>query len=152
MPDGWEIENELNPLVDDSVDDPDNDGLNNLEEYQQNTYALIADTDGDGISDGWEVDYGYDPTDGSDANSDDDGDGLSNLLEFQNGTDPTVDDSVKDSDGDSINDAQEILNGTNPNNEDTDGDGINDNIDPNPAIPDNCNDPDGPKIEVDWEL
>ena len=151
MPDGWEVENGLNPLVDDAADDPDNDGLNNLEEYQENTYALIADTDGDGISDGWEVDYGYDPTDDSDANSDDDGDGLSNLLEFQNGTDPTVDDSVKDSDGDTINDAQEILDGTNPNNEDTDGDGTNDNIDPNPTIPDNCSNPDGPKIEVDWE-
>ncbi len=151
MPDGWEIENKLNPLVDDAVDDPDNDGLNNLEEYQQNTYALIADTDGDGISDGWEVDYGYDPTNASDANSDDDGDGLSNLLEFQNGTDPNVDDCVKDSDGDTINDAQEILDGTNPNNEDTDGDGMNDNTDPNPTIPDNCNDTDGPKIEADWE-
>lgn len=33
MPDEWEILYGLDPLVDDSMDDPDNDGYTNLEEY-----------------------------------------------------------------------------------------------------------------------
>jgi hypothetical protein len=35
MPDGWEVQHSLNPLVDDSEEDADNDGLANLEEYLQ---------------------------------------------------------------------------------------------------------------------
>jgi len=37
MPDGWEINNELNPLVDDAKEDPDNDGYTNVEEYKGGT-------------------------------------------------------------------------------------------------------------------
>jgi hypothetical protein len=33
MPDAWEIEFELDPLVDDAAEDPDGDGISNLEEY-----------------------------------------------------------------------------------------------------------------------
>ena len=33
MPDGWEVENKLNPLANDGNDDSDGDGLNNLIEY-----------------------------------------------------------------------------------------------------------------------
>ncbi|MCK5606309.1 hypothetical protein KAR91_30695, partial [Candidatus Pacearchaeota archaeon] len=35
MPDGWEVDYDLNPIVDDSSDDPDNDGLNNRDEFQR---------------------------------------------------------------------------------------------------------------------
>ena len=35
IPDGWEVDFDLDPIVNDSLDDPDNDGLNNLEEYQR---------------------------------------------------------------------------------------------------------------------
>ena len=40
MPDDWEIENGLDPLVDDAEGDPDDDGDNNLKEYRQNTDPL----------------------------------------------------------------------------------------------------------------
>ena len=37
MPDGWEVEHSLNPLIDDSGLDADNDGRTNLVEYQEGT-------------------------------------------------------------------------------------------------------------------
>ena len=62
MPDGWEIAHGLNPLVNGAALDPDNDGLNNLQEYQYGTDPHNADTDSDGMSDGDEVRYGNSPT------------------------------------------------------------------------------------------
>ncbi len=44
MPDGWEVQYGLNPLVNDAYDDLDNDGHNNLSEYQEGTEP---DNDGD---------------------------------------------------------------------------------------------------------
>jgi len=37
MPDGWEVDHALNPLVNDAKLDPDKDGWTNLQEYQNNT-------------------------------------------------------------------------------------------------------------------
>lgn len=51
---------------------------------------LSSDSDGDGIPDVWEQQYGYNPYDPSDALLDTDGDGVNNLYEFTHGTDPTV--------------------------------------------------------------
>jgi hypothetical protein len=48
----------------------------------------LADTDGDGLPDNWELSYGLNPADGSDAASDGDGDGRTALAEFQSRTDP----------------------------------------------------------------
>lgn len=48
-----------------------------------------VDSDGDGMPDTWEQQYGLNPYDPSDATTDGDGDGISNLTEFNNGTDPT---------------------------------------------------------------
>ncbi len=101
----------------DAVLDLDEDGLNNLLEYQHNTNPTLIDTDGDELSDsdevlvyfteplntdtdadqlpdGWEVSFNLDPLDANDANIDTDGDGFSNLLEFILGTDPTDNTSV----------------------------------------------------------
>jgi hypothetical protein len=46
------------------------------------------DSDGDGMPDAWEIQYGFNPADPSDAALDADGDGQSNLAEFLSGTDP----------------------------------------------------------------
>jgi hypothetical protein len=61
MPDGWEIQNGLNATVFNANEDPDSDGLGNLDEFVHRTDPNNDDTDGDGIPDGWEVQYGYDP-------------------------------------------------------------------------------------------
>ena len=39
MPDAWEIENDLDPLVNDAAEDPDGDGATNFEEYEAGTGA-----------------------------------------------------------------------------------------------------------------
>lgn len=68
--------------------DSDNDGLFNIEEYFYGTNPLNADTDGDGMSDGWEVAHGLDPKSNADAGGDLDGDTLTNLQEFTAKTNP----------------------------------------------------------------
>ncbi len=55
MHDGCEIFNDLNPFINDAVNDIDNDGLLNIEELEFNTNPYIEDTDNDGIKDGEEI-------------------------------------------------------------------------------------------------
>lgn len=73
--------------------DFDGDGIDNLTEVLMGTNPLRADSDGDGMPDGWEHLYGLDPTT-DDAAGDADGDGLSNLAEYLAGTDPNVADTL----------------------------------------------------------
>jgi len=61
--------------------------LNNINEYNAQTYPIDSDTDNDGMPDGWEVQYGLNPL-GNDANGDLDNDKYTNLEEFQEGTLP----------------------------------------------------------------
>ncbi len=74
--------------------DGDFDGLASARErYLYKTREDLFDSDGDGLGDGWELGYGFDPlsilgTNG--ALGDADNDGLSNLEEQLNGTDPLV--------------------------------------------------------------
>jgi hypothetical protein len=91
----------------------------------------LSDHDGDGLSDRWEMDNGYDPavvdTDGDgtvDGEEDPDGDGLDNLKENKEGTDP----NDGDSDDDSLPDGWEKNNGLDPVKKDSDDDGT---LDPN---------------------
>ncbi|MBI3881513.1 MAG: S8 family serine peptidase [Verrucomicrobia bacterium] len=50
--------------------------------------TVLADSDGDGIPDVWEIAHGLNPNDPTDAARDNDGDGLTNLQEYLAGTDP----------------------------------------------------------------
>ena len=51
--------------------------------------TVLADADGDGLPDAWEVDCGLCQTNLNHGLADDDADGRSNLQEYQAGTDPT---------------------------------------------------------------
>lgn len=124
----------FDPDVNIANDDPDGDGLTNLQEYQfdlhrgQPAHTLSsdprsADTDGDGLTDLQEWNAGTDPW-----SVDTDGDGIDDAGEVRWGLDPLHWQAAnKDSDGDGLIDIEEIEHyGTNPLNPDTDGDGTDD--------------------------
>ncbi len=93
--------------------DPDADGLTNLEEMNLGTDPTEADSDGDGRSDGEEVNGAI----ATDPRSDDtDSDGLNDGEEIAGGTDP----NNRDTDGDSFGDGFEVARGTDPLVPDTD--------------------------------
>ncbi|MHC4457696.1 MAG: CFI-box-CTERM domain-containing protein [Planctomycetota bacterium] len=81
LPDWWETQY-FGDLSQDGAGDYDGDGLNNLAEYQNDTFPDDKDSDDDGMWDGWEIQYEFNPLDSGDANDDHDGDGLTNLEEF----------------------------------------------------------------------
>jgi hypothetical protein len=94
--------------------DSDGDGLFDDDETSvYHTNPSIADTDGDGSSDGEEVYLGTDPLTASAPapRSDGDGDGLLDVDESKTyGTNP----DVSDSDGDGSSDGEEVHRGTDP--------------------------------------
>jgi hypothetical protein len=62
------------------------DQVGGLPEYNGTPYV---DSDNDGMPDAWEVKYGLNPNDPSDANGDINGDGYTNIEKYINGIDPT---------------------------------------------------------------
>lgn len=128
------------------VDDPeepmtcpdDDDGLTPEREQELGLDPCRADTDGDGISDGVEVD-GETKTDPLDSDSDDDGlcDGPGNVSGSASFDECAA---GEDMDADGVRDPDE----TNPLIADTDGDGIDDGIE---VLGDNPTDP----LEVDTD-
>ncbi|CAN5297928.1 hypothetical protein BH24PSE2_BH24PSE2_13080 [soil metagenome] len=124
--DGDEVRNGTDPLDpgDDSAPaaDSDGDGLSDAQEASLGTDPNLADTDGDRLDDGLEVNtYGTDPLD---KNTDDDG--LNDYVEVTfKGTDPLD----PDSDDDDLTDGEEASQsgiGTDPLDPDTDDGGTND--------------------------
>jgi hypothetical protein len=96
MPNDWEnLYSALNKDTKDSSDDPDQDGLTNLQEYLHNANPTNIDTDNDSMPDGWEVNWGLNPLE-NDANNDADNDGVSNAIEFQDQTNPISNSSFLD--------------------------------------------------------
>jgi len=68
------------------------------------------DGDSDGMPDQWELVYGFDPKDPSDAQEDSDGDGLTNLEEYLALSNPLN----PDTDSDGFSDAEELIYGQSP--------------------------------------
>ncbi|MFZ2656412.1 MAG: PA14 domain-containing protein, partial [Victivallales bacterium] len=109
------------------------------------------DTDGDGMPDDWETEYGFDPfVKDTDINADADGDGLGNIREFQLHTNPRL----ADTDGDGLGDGEEVdIHLTDPARRDSDGDGIGDGDEiAKGTDPKTKNDTDGDGLPDDWEL
>ncbi len=102
--------------------DEDLDRLTNNEEIQLGTSANLADSDGDGISDGLEVLGGSDPLDQNSKFVDKDRDNLPDSIENQFGSS----DKFVDTDGDGLSDDLEFIFKTNPAIQDSDRDGIYD--------------------------
>jgi len=142
MPDGWEVNMQLDPLVDDAGDDPDSDTLSNLEEYGYGTHPKKPDTDSDGLDDNVEINtHGTDPVD-----SDSDDDGMPDGYEIAQSFDPNVDDASDDADSDGLSNLEEYQHGTDPHDSDSDDDGMEDGWEVdnalNPKLDDAMNDPD----------
>ncbi len=132
LPDGDELDRELDPLDPDG----DGDGLPDGVEITLGSDPRSADTDGDGLEDGLEGDRGTDPTD-----PDSDGDGLCDGpvtvgscvagedLEGDGELDPgETDPDDPDTDGDGIDDGEEVDLGLDPEVADSDGDELADGL------------------------
>ncbi len=105
-------------LATDAPLDQDSDGLSNLGEFTARTGPDIADTDGDGVNDGAEVNRTGGAT--NPLSRDTDGDGLSDKAETGTGTFVNAENTgtnplATDTDGDLFADGLEVTNGSNPN-------------------------------------
>jgi hypothetical protein len=103
--------------VPDGREDPDDDGLNNIDEQFAGTDPTDPDTDGDELTDAFEVNESYtDPTD-SDSDS---------LVTDTDEADDGVPDSKEDLDGDTLTNEREQELDTDPAQADSDRDGLTD--------------------------
>lgn len=139
IPDAWEIHFGLDPNNPGQAgQDPAHSGMSILEKYQWSAQHLAkangtfdpalgldprkADTNGDGLPDGWKVRYGLDPL-GPNLSGQLTPSGLTFLEAYQAGTDPTKYDTV----GNGLSDFEKIhVYHTSPLKWSTVGDGISD--------------------------
>ena len=116
--------------------DGDADSICDAHEYIIGTSVDSADSDSDSMMDSWELEFGLDPLDASDAELDYDSDGVLNkdeylnncnprspdsdqdlmpdLWEIENNLDPTFNDVSEDPDNDAVSNLEEYLAGTDP--------------------------------------
>ncbi|WP_448581171.1 LamG-like jellyroll fold domain-containing protein, partial [Thermaurantiacus sp.] len=92
--------------------DSDEDELLDHEEATHGTQINNPDSDGDGMADGWEVRYNFQPISPADAPLDTDGDGLTNRQEYEFESNPLL----VDTDADQMDDAWEVKEGLDPKN------------------------------------
>lgn len=92
----------------DAAEDPDGDGLTNVEEFDAGTDPFAADIDEDGLNDQEEVAAGTDAYD-----ADTDRDGRTDAEELRE--EPLTNPLLADSDGDGRSDGAEVVAGTDPN-------------------------------------
>ena len=114
LPQWWEQDQGLSDTNgSDALQDTDNDGLTNLQEFAKKTYARNPDSDGDGLRDGVETNTGTwvsaSNTGTNPLVADTDGDTLSDGFEV--GQSPALNPLSTDSDGDGASDAWEVLTG-----------------------------------------
>lgn len=144
-----EARSEQTVIVLTAAGDHDADGLANRRETSLGTAVTVADSDGDGLSDGDEVNrFASDP-----LVPDTDGDGLGDGVEVnKHETNPTE----RDTDTDNLTDSDEVnVHRTDPTTPDSDGDGLEDGAevnkyDSNPSRADTDGDglDDGTEINV----
>jgi hypothetical protein len=77
------------PLDASETADADSDGVGDNSDVYPNNNLYALDSDSDGMPNAWELRYGLDPNDPSDASSDVDNDGVAALDEFLAGTAPS---------------------------------------------------------------
>ncbi|MCI0634915.1 MAG: FG-GAP-like repeat-containing protein, partial [Actinobacteria bacterium] len=100
--------------------DRDGDGALDDDERVAGSNPGDADSDDDGLRDGFELANGFDPLLAGEASQDPDGDGLDNLAEQAAGSSGVR----ADTDFDRLDDAEEVALGSNPARRDTDFDGL----------------------------
>ncbi len=114
LPDGWEVGYALNPTLatgeHGAEGDPDQDTVLNADECARLLHPRHADTDGDGLPDGWEILHAFNPLDPADGAVDEDLDGLSAAQEYAH----QCNYQLADTDGDGLPDGWEVLYHLNP--------------------------------------
>ncbi|MCC6622285.1 MAG: PKD domain-containing protein [Deltaproteobacteria bacterium] len=126
---------------------------------EASTLVVIADRDGDGLDDAWELASGLDPDVADDPGDDPDEDGLDHAAEEAAGTRGDLADSDRDglddgdetvtsardadTDGDGLVDGAEGALGADPTKVDTDGDGVDDPTEVAAGSPPGQGSPDG---------
>jgi hypothetical protein len=111
LADKWEVDRTGNLTTLTSLgQDADGDGLTNEQEYVNDTHPTVIDTDGDGLSDGQEVNvHGSNP-----LSTDSDGDDMPDGWEVTNGLSPLLANGFEDADGDGYPNVFEYAYSTNP--------------------------------------